>query len=255
MNNFSKKLVVGIAMALAIPSLAQAEGYYVSGQIGFSAQSTDNTATGNNLAVDDSFPASFDAGDGTVGGIGIGYVFNDNLRLEGRISYREGSFDQNKSGLAGTKADRSDLNYGLIGEIESTTYTVEAFYDFPNNSVFTPYIKAGVGVSDNSYSAKLGGSGITDGGDASFDALDRTADGFYTGYADGDSTEFSWNLGFGGNIEVSDAVSVYAEYQYIVFGDVESGQDAINFGTPTNDGFAIDGADANEFTVGIRVQF
>ncbi|XQF93963.1 hypothetical protein ACOBV9_21315 (plasmid) [Pseudoalteromonas espejiana] len=56
----------------------------------------------------------------------------------------------------------------MIGDLKTTTYTIEGFYDFDNNTAFTPYIKAGLGVADNSYySAKLGGQGIS-----AFDAFD-----------------------------------------------------------------------------------
>lgn len=248
MKNYSKKLVLSIAVALATTSLVQAEGFYVTAQVGISEQSTDSKPTGNNLAVDPTFPDNFESGDGTVAGIGIGYAFNDNIRVEGRISNRDGSFDQSKMGAG----DRADQAFALVGEIESTTYSVEAFYDFTNSSIFTPYVKAGVGISDNSYSAKLGGSGVA----GFFDSIDGTSDGFYTGYTDGDSTEFSWNVGIGGNIEISKSTSIFLEYQYVTFGDVESGQDSLDFGGgETNDGFGIDGADANEFIVGINVKF
>ncbi|XPF95979.1 outer membrane protein [Colwellia sp. RE-S-Sl-9] len=238
MNSY-KKLILATTVALAIPSIAQAEGFYVTGQIGVSEQANDSKPYGNNIAIDPDFPGKFDSDGGTVGGIGIGYTFNDQYRIEGRIGYRDSSFNDRQIGTGA----RAGEEYILNGEIESTTYTIEGFYDFSNNTDFTPYIKAGLGISDNSYSARLGGAGV-----AAFDAFDGAADGYYDAYADDDSTEFSWNVGFGGNYQLSETISLYGEYQYASFGDVKSGQDSFT------DGFKIDDTAAHEVMVGIRIK-
>lgn len=243
------KLALAITLATALPSLAYAqdvlgeasalEGFYATAHLGYSQQARDSEAFGNNIAVDTDFPSQFDAGDGAVGGIGIGYVFDDRFRVEGRINHREGSFSETKFGT-GT---RDGQEYILNGNIESTTFTVEGFYDFANKTAFTPYIKVGLGVSDNRYSAKLGGQGV-----AAFDAFDGAADGYYDAYSDGDSTDFSWNIGFGGNYQITESVSMYGEYQYASFGDVNTGQDSFT------DGFKIDDIASHEVVLGIRVK-
>jgi opacity protein-like surface antigen len=122
------------------------------------------------------------------------------------------------------------------GVLKTTTYTIEGFYGFDNSTAFTPYIKAGLGLADNSYSAKLGGAGIS-----AFDAFDGNVDGYYDAYADNDSTEFTWNIGAGVNYQITKTMSLYTEYQYIEFGDVQTGQDAFT------DGFKIDSAASHEF--------
>lgn len=245
MKRRHQTLALTIASAVALPTLAlsssvQAEGLYVSGQVGISQQVNDSEAYGNNIAIDPDFPSEFDAGDGSVGAIGIGYSFNKNLRLEGRIAYRDASFNDRQVGTGG----RAGEEYILNGEFKSTTFTVEGFYDFANSTIFTPYVKAGLGIADNSYTARLGGAGV-----AGFDPFDGKTDGYYDAYADGDSTEFSWNLGAGANIAVSERVSIYGEYQYASFGDVSTGQDSFT------DGFKIDNASANELSVGLRFEF
>ncbi|MEI8650636.1 hypothetical protein P4S73_26520 [Paraglaciecola sp. Hal342] len=50
--------------------------------------------------------AEFDAGDGVVGGIGLGYKFDDNFRIEGRLSYREGSFSETQFGTGTREGSR-----------------------------------------------------------------------------------------------------------------------------------------------------
>lgn len=240
MKNLSKKSVAGALLALGLSLNASAAGLYGSIQLGYSEQASESEPYGNNIAVDADFPAEFDAGDSVVGGVGIGYRFNDNFRLEGRLAYRNSDFNETQFGTG----ERNGSEYILNGEISSTTLTVEGFYDFSNSSAFTPYIKAGIGVSDNDYSARLGGAGV-----AAFDPYDGTTDGYYDNYADDSSTEFSWNVGFGGSYDLSDKTALYVEYQYTVFGDVRTGQDSFT------DGFKIDDAAANELMVGVRINF
>ncbi len=240
MNNSGKKLALAGAITLALPSLVLAEGFYATAQIGTSQQAEDSAPYGNNIAVDTDFPAAFDAGDGTAGGVGLGYQFNEQLRVEGRIGYHKSDFDDRKVG-AGSRAGEE---YILNGDIKSTTLTVEGFYDFPNTSRFTPYVKAGLGVSDNKYSARLGGAGV-----AAFDPFDGVADGYYDNYKDGDSTEFTWNVGVGASYALAKQTSIYGEYQYASFGDVSTGQDSFT------DGFKIDDAASHEVAVGVRVNF
>lgn len=246
MNKLVKTIAVGATLGSLAPSIALAEGFYFSTQLGYSIQATDSEPYGNNIAVDPNFPGKFDSGDSATAGIGLGYAFTDQFRLEARIGTRDSNFDDTKFGTNNDPAgeDRAGEEYVLNGEIESTTYTIEGFYDFANRSKFTPYIKAGIGIADNSYSARLGGAGV-----AAFDAFDGEVDGYYDAYSDGSSSEFAWNAGVGGHYELTEAVSIYGEYQYGSFGDVKTGQDLFT------DGFTIEGITANELVVGFRVSF
>ncbi|MEM9102833.1 MAG: outer membrane beta-barrel protein [Pseudomonadota bacterium] len=237
MNFRNKTLTFGITIALCLPTMAQSEDFYLTGQIGFSEQSSDSEPYGNNIAVDSDFPGEFDSGDGIVSGIGIGYKFDKQFRIEGRVTYRDSDIEETKFGTGA----RTGEEYILDGEIESTAFTLEGFYDFTNSTALTPYIKAGIGVSDNSYAARLGGAGV-----AAFDEFDGNVDGFYDAYSDDDSTEFTWNIGLGASFEVSKSVSLYAEYQYSTFGDVSTGQDSFT------DGFRIEDVATNEFALGIK---
>ncbi|MDC2887618.1 outer membrane protein [Psychrosphaera algicola] len=213
--------------------------FYVSGQLGVSEQASDVEPYGNNIAVDSEFPGAFDNGDGTVGSIGFGYIFNQNYRLEGRVGKRDGSFSDSKLG----SGSRDGEEYIVNGKLKSATFTVEAFYDFANDTAFTPYVKVGLGIADNSYSARLGGAGV-----AAYDAYDGSVDGYYDAYADDESSEFSWNAGFGANYALSQNVSLYGEYQFATFGEVKTGQDSFT------DGFKIDDAAAHEMMIGIRIK-
>ena len=238
--DMNKMLLSAVVIALSLPMTATAQEWYGTAMLGYSQQASDSEAYGNNIAVDPSFPDTFDGGDGGLAVLGVGYTFNEQLRVEGRLGFHRGEFNDKQLGLA----DRAGAEFILDGEIESTTLTVEGFYAIPVNSMFSPYLKAGVGVARNSYSARLGGAGVAD-----FDPFDGNVDGYYDNYADQTSTEFTWNVGFGGSVSLSDKARFFAEYQYVSLGDVETGQDDFT------DGFKIDGAAAHEVLLGIRGRF
>jgi len=85
----------------ALPTVAMAdmtEGLYGTAQLGYSIADTDSKAYGNNIATDDDFPSSFEADNSMVGGIGLGYQFNRNLRIEGRLAKRSFDIDDSRYG-------------------------------------------------------------------------------------------------------------------------------------------------------------
>jgi len=240
--NISRVLTaISIAATLFVtPGTTSAQGLYGTALLGWSSQAEDSEPYGNNLAIDPTFPSTFDSGDGAMGGLGLGYRFNDQLRIEARVGARRGKFNSGESGAG----ERAGEEFVLNGSVKSRTLTVELFYDFPTGSMFRPYVKAGVGVSRNKYSARLGGSGVA----GFFDSLDGTVDGFYDDYADQSSSEFSWTIGFGASKEISDSINLIAEYQYISLGDSSTAQDDFT------DGFRVDAA-AHELLIGVHFGF
>lgn len=239
MTSFRNALSLATIAATALVGAAQAQTFYGTGMLGLSQQGTDSAPYGDNIAADPEFPGAFSTGDGGTGALGVGYDFGNNIRVESRLGLHQSAFDSREVGT-GTRAGEE---YILDGEIKSKTLTIEGFYDIPTNSAFTPYVKAGLGVARNSYAARLGGAGV-----AAFDPFDGTTDGFYDAYADQTSTEFTWNVGAGGSVALSDRVSAFGEYQYVSLGDASTGQDAFT------DGFEVEAA-AHEIVFGLRADF
>lgn len=228
-------LVLGVIM---LPATSSAQGLYGVIAGGYGAQASDSNPYGENIAADSDFPAAFGSGDGPVGIVAIGYALSENARFEGRFGLHRGIFTETEFGTG----ERAGEEYILDGSLKSATFTVEAFYDFPLKPV-TPYLKVGAGVSSNSYAARLGGAGV-----AAFDPFDGTEDGYYDAYSDETTTSFAWNVGAGASVALSNRFDLFAEYQFITFGDAETGQDDFT------DGFQIDGASAHQGIVGIRVR-
>lgn len=223
---------------IAFPTSSAAQGFYGTIAVGYDTQTSDSGPYGENIAIDSNFPGAFGSGDGAAGMVAIGFALNKQARLEGRAGFHRGSFRETEFGTG----ERAGEEYILDGGIKSTTFTIEAFYDFPLEPV-TPYLKVGAGLSSNNYAARLGGAGV-----AAFDPFDGTQDGYYDAYSDETTTAFAWNVGAGVSMDLSDRLVIFAEYQLITFGDAETGQDDFT------DGFRIDGASAHEGLLGIRVR-
>lgn len=234
-------LLLSAIVTTGIHGVAKAEGLYGTAMIGKSDQSQKSEAYGNNIAVDPTFPNQFSTGDGNVGTIGVGYSFNSQFRIEGRLSHRNGDFDSKELGAG----DREGQDFVLNGDIKSTALTIEGFYDFPTQTAFKPYIKAGVGVVRNRYSARLGGTGVA----GFFDSLDGTTDGYYDDYADKRSTELTWNVGAGISYAINKKLSLIGEYQYVTLGDAGTSQDDFT------DGFRVEDASVHEVQIGIQYNF
>lgn len=228
-----------VAICTSAASTANAEGLYGSLSLGWSSEGADAKAYGDNIAVDPDFPGKFDGGDGSTGALGLGYVINDQFRVEGRLARHRNEFNSQRFGTGA----RDGEEYILDGTMKSMSLTVEVFYDIPTSVPFSPYIKAGIGIARNKYAAQLGGAGV-----AAFDAFDGVSDGFYDAYPDQTSTEFAWNVGFGGSYKLKDTFDLFGEYQYMSLGDGQTGQDEFT------DGFGIESG-IHTVMIGIRTRF
>ena len=92
--------------------------------------------------------AEFNTGFG-VGG-GVGYDFGS-VRLEGEVEYRNSDYD--KVGLNGFPKESAS------GSLKSLAFMLNGYYDFHNQSPFTPFIMGGVGGANVDTSRISGGGG------------------------------------------------------------------------------------------------
>ena len=80
---------------------------------------------------------------GTILSGGVGYNVNDNVRTELQLYHN-----------LGAEADKSVKNGKVKFEQKTTAVMANAYYDFKNSSIFTPYVMAGAGVAHNSIKDK-----------------------------------------------------------------------------------------------------
>ena len=185
-----KNLLIISVCVLAIffsSSAYSAEGLYVSGNIGF-AMLSDSDVTDPDPS--NNFTMEYDTG-WALGGA-LGYDFN-RFRVEGEISYQTNDID--KVGAMG-------VSLAASGDVSSLAFLINGYFDFVNDSAFTPYITAGLGYAQidlNDFN--VAGSGESD-------------------YSDDDSV-FAYQVGLGVGYAVTEKVTIDVKYRYFATEDLE----------------------------------
>ena len=124
---FTKTLVSGLLLFTANTAYCN-ENLYLSGNFGFSAPEDSTTVTfGNNADI-----VKYDVG--VALGMAIGYKLDENFRVEGEIAYQHNDLDTINSNA-------------VSGDVQSVAFLANGYFDFKNNSPFTPYIGAGIGIA------------------------------------------------------------------------------------------------------------
>lgn len=138
--------VVSTSAFIAPIAMADISGYYLTAGIG----------TGLETDIDGSINSTdFSASGRTTfsGGLGLGYDFDNRLRIEvGVTSY---TADVDSVTVSGTKYD--------VDEFDGPGLSVAVAYDFKNDSAITPFIAGSYGVSwadDSDDSPTFNGYGI-----------------------------------------------------------------------------------------------
>lgn len=163
--------------------------------------------------------------------LGLGTQLSQNVRIETRLTKR--SNDTSNSGIGFSPLANADIAGTSSGKLDSLALSLEGFYDFNNNSAFTPYLKAAIGVAKNKFSANL-----------EVPAFQTT---FY--YGEESTNEFIWSLGAGAHYKINQDILLFVEYQYGNLGEVTTKRD--DFGDRYQQG----SYEINDFNLGIRFSF
>lgn len=126
-------LVISVCiLAVFISSTCSAEEMYLNLKSGLTMLSDSDAE----FAGGDTDTAEFDPGYSVSGAMG-GQI-NERMRIEAlEISYQRNEFD--KSAVGGGEA--------VYGDITSLSFMTNFYYDFINNSKFTPYLGTGGGIA------------------------------------------------------------------------------------------------------------
>jgi opacity protein-like surface antigen len=186
-----KNLLIISVCVLAIflsSSAYSSEGLYVSGNIGFAMLSdsdlTDSTMPGLTLTTE------YDTG-WALGGA-LGYDFN-RFRVEGEISYQTNDVD---------KISVLGIPFSASGDVSSLAFLINGYFDFVNDSAFTPYISAGLGYAKIEFNdLNVSGSGLS-------------------GASDDDSV-FAYQVGLGVGYAVTEKFTIDVKYRYFATEDPE----------------------------------
>jgi opacity protein-like surface antigen len=226
---------------VAIP---QVGGWYLRGYVGMSNQDYDgldyeyfDEPGFTQTWLDD---GGFDSA--PLGGVGIGYAFNNWLRGDVTAEFR------GKSSFYALDAFTSDATGALAGTNSYTATKSEwlllanAYVDLGEYRGISPYVGAGIGASRNTISHFNDTNAFAAGG----------------GFAPKHSQwELAWALHAGLGYAVTDRLTMDLGYSYVNLGDAKTG-DARNYDpafTRANDGFTFKDLSSHDIKLGIRYKF
>jgi opacity protein-like surface antigen len=207
-----KKKFLTIACCATLLSISttaySAEGLYVSGNIGAAILSdsdvTNTKPAGNN--------GSLEYDTGVALGVAVGYDYGNDIRAEIEIEYQKNdtsTFDPSGAGAVNS-----------TGDVSSTAFLANGYYDFTSESAFTPFVTGGLGF-------------------ASLSANDLNISGIKV---NDDQTVFAYQLGFGVSYAVNKRVDVDVKYRYFATSDADFNNATAEYKT-------------NNVTIGVKVGF
>lgn len=172
-------------------------------------------------------------GNSAVGGVGIGYRLNPNVRMDVTADYFNARFKG--SAPTPTFATTSIEDRGLF---QSTTFMVNGYLDFGGANGLTPYIGAGIGVAHNV---------LSDYTRTIHDAVSGTE--IWQRLAGGDDFSLAWAVMAGVGYRLSSNFTVDLGYRYISRGDMKTRHYAVGAGTE------VESLGAHEVRLGVRYGF
>ncbi len=224
-----KRFIVAMALALslALPGLAAAEGtgMYLAPKFLMSMQNTGQMERSSGLAGSgvDNY-SQFTLG----GALALGYDFwpQQMLPIRAEIEFALRGNSEKSWSDGGTNLRDAK------GVWNNSTLFANLFWDFRNDSAFTPYVGGGLGLAFNYTGYTLKGN---DG--SKFEADDRF-------------TNFAWNLGAGVAYNINENFTVDASYRFVGLGynEVSANVGGVKYeigNRPYN----------NEFMLGLRYGF
>lgn len=201
-------IAAGALMALfAMPALAAEKntGPYMSGHLGI-AMPSDTTAT---FPADPTLSMEIEYDPGLALDLALGYKFGP-ARLEGEIGYQKNDFDDVTVSVAGVgSVSMGSAGLPFSGDVKTTSFLVNGYYDFTNESAFTSYLTAGLGFAKVKASFDIPSAGYT--------------------FSDSD-TVFAWQIGAGVEYAINQTVSLDVRYRYFATSDpsFDTGGDTID---------------------------
>ena len=215
----------------AAPAGAQGEGFYLAPKLGVSLFSGENRFDSDNPA--DNHVAKRGRSASFAGALALGYDFADQgapIRTELEFTMRA-PFETEEGG------DNAALgHYTNRQRANINTLMFNAYVDFENDSTFTPYIGAGLGVAftkgKNRYTLKNGQfEYIYDDGLAEVKESAGTSRETST-----NQRKLAWSLAGGGAVALTDNLSLDLGYRYFHFGNLNMGNHARSSIITTVDG-------------------
>ncbi|WP_273839853.1 outer membrane protein [Providencia rettgeri] len=205
------KKIIAVSLLSLISSMAMASGsgFYVSGKMGTSI-----------IKLSDQKWSGEDGTDGGGsktkgvfgGGIALGYDLYDAtslpLRTELDITLRgKASSKHNLSTVHGNNGNGSTFTSREDGKNDITlnTFMINTYYDFKNQTNFTPYVSVGLGLASVKHKAQFSSSEVNSGGGSEYNASSKSKT----------NSNFAWSLGLGSQYAINDNLSLDLSYRFL----------------------------------------
>jgi opacity protein-like surface antigen len=222
-------------------------GWYLRGDLGITNQKT-RRLTNAFYDTPGAWPVEFLHKDFTSSpfiGVGVGYAFNNWLRIDATGEYR--------SKASFSALDRYGPDLAVFNPLNGTNYytankhewvgLVNAYLDLGTWYGITPFVGAGAGV------ARITISNFTD---------TNTAQNAVWSAPRGDRTNFAWALYAGAAVDVTDTLKFELAYRYLRLGDARAGSpnvDLRNANAPVTEPWVFKRIDSHDVKVGMRWMF
>ncbi|EFN7266908.1 porin family protein [Escherichia coli] len=206
MNKVFVVSVVAAACVFAVNAGAKEgkSGFYLTGKAGASVMSLSDQRF---LSGDEEETSKYKGGDDhdTVfsGGIAAGYDFYPQLSIPVRTElefYARGKADTTYN-LYKDHAGHSDLK----NEVSVNSLMLNAYYDFRNDSAFTPWVSAGIGYARIHQESTGSGSWDYGYGERVRYSISRS----------GSADNFAWSIGAGVRYDVTPDIALDLSYRYL----------------------------------------
>ncbi len=199
----AKKIALFLTMC-SLPAIAAENGFYTQANLGYAA----GVAPGGNFEQN-----TLDSS--AVYGAGIGYRFDDHLRADFGIDFRNGFENQFAVNSKTTDGDGDLVSYTdtQTTKVKSISAMFNAYYDIATINNITPYVMLGAGVARNQTTSNTG----------VFSAYSDGSPNSHYSFSNGTHCNFAWKLGAGAQYQLNNKASVDLHYQYVNLGKFRTG--------------------------------
>lgn len=203
-----KIIVVSLLSLISSMAMASGSGFYVSGKIGTSIiKLSDQKWSDEDGSVGGGSKTKGVFG----GGIALGYDLYDAtslpLRTELDITLRGKA--SSKHNIATSSWDNGSGSFYSDSEdakndITLNTFMINTYYDFKNQTNFTPYVSVGLGLASIKHKAQYTYTETNSGG-SDYDAFSKSKT----------NSNFAWSLGLGSQYAINDNLSLDLSYRFL----------------------------------------
>lgn len=200
--------------------IAVGGGFYLRGDIGYSIWEEPSLAFRNDVAGLNSAIDNEDSDNAILGGVGIGYKFNEHFRFDLTADLRsnkdiDGSI---QCGACIPATTVPDTTLQQRTNVDIATFFANAYVDVGTYKGFTPYVGGGVGFAYLNYGDYLSLGNPTAANTPGATAADLTAanpSGIANQVFDGDNDiRFAWNLQAGASYDINENLALDGSYRY-----------------------------------------